>query len=81
MPATPHRRLELAIDPKQPEDADPPSTEVVDPGADNAGLENGSTRRAFVRRGGKLLIYSAPLVQLFRPSKAFAASPGLSGLT
>lgn len=32
------------------------------------------TRRGVLRGGGKLLVYSAPFVQLFRPSAAYAGS-------
>lgn len=32
------------------------------------------TRRAMLRRGGKLLIYAAPLIQVFRPTQALAGS-------
>lgn len=32
------------------------------------------TRRTMITKGGKLLVYTAPLVQLFRPSQALAAS-------
>jgi hypothetical protein len=32
------------------------------------------TRRTVVTKTAKLLVYSAPLIQLFRPSQALAAS-------
>lgn len=32
-------------------------------------------RRAFIGRSGKLLIYTPPLIQLFIPTRALAASP------
>ena len=35
----------------------------------------GATRRRFLGRSGKLLIYAPPLIQLFIPTKAMAASP------
>lgn len=46
---------------------------AVTPGAD----DRDPTRRSVLRRGGRLLVYTAPLVQLFHPTQALAVS-GLS---
>ncbi len=60
-----------------------PSAEDVQAPAEVGQAASGEepTRRSFVRKGGKLLVYSSPLIQLFRPKQALAASPGLSGMT
>lgn len=35
----------------------------------------GGSRRRFLGRSGRILIYTPPLIQLFFPTKAMAASP------
>jgi hypothetical protein len=45
----------------------PDATERVD-------SDRAPSRRAFVCRSGKLLVYAAPLVQMFRPTSALAAT-------
>ena len=35
-------------------------------------------RRAFLGRSGKIMLYTPPLIQLFIPTKAAAASPSVS---
>ncbi len=56
---------DLPLNQTEPEDAHSP--EEASPDGDAA-------RREFIRKGGKLLVYSAPFVQLFRPSVALAAT-------
>jgi hypothetical protein len=51
----------------------PDAAERVEP-------DDAPSRRTFVCRGGKLLVYAAPLVQMFRPTSALAAT-GASLLT
>lgn len=36
--------------------------------------ERDPTRRTLLRRGGRVLVYSAPLIQLFHPPQALAGS-------
>jgi len=41
----------------------------------DAPTRGGASRRGFLGRSGKLLIYTPPLIQLFIPTRAMAASP------
>jgi len=43
--------------------------------AERTGEVQKGGRRQFIGRSGRLLIYTPPLIQLFIPSKAMAATP------
>lgn len=69
---------------EQPEAVDPSASEIAEVESDSESVEDefvdertrrGATRRRFIGRSGKLLIYAPPLIQLFIPTKAMAASP------
>lgn len=47
---------------------------AVSPRDDLEAGVNDPTRRTILRQGGRALVYTAPLIQLFHPTKAMAAS-------
>jgi hypothetical protein len=78
---TSSRREPSAVSHEEQPEVTTSSGDRSGPGAaERADSDWAPSRRTFVCRSGKLLVYAAPLVQMFRPTSALAAT-GDSQLT
>jgi hypothetical protein len=72
---TSSRRDPPAVNHEEPPEVTTSSGDRIGPGAaERDDPDRGPSRRTFVCRSGKLLVYAAPLVQMFRPTSALAAT-------